>query len=425
MFRIMRFAQQQIAALPFGTMPVLLCTMGAQALLLLGTPLLTRLYTPAEYGGFAIFLSLTGVLGVASCLRLEQAVMLPRSPRRLRGLTAASSVLCLAVACLVLAGVALLTVAAEWRTWFWLLPAGVLLRGLTQLLQVMANRRRLVRLMGISRMGMAVATLGSQAVLALTGLGAMGLAGGYVAGQALGVGVLCLGVGGELIRALAASNRLGMLAAVRRYRRFALLEAPGALLNAAAVEIPVILAAAFFGDSQAGQYALAARASTFPAGLLSMSAGQMFYREAVADVRRMGRIGQPLFRMVRFSLVVGVPGYLLLALLAPWLFGPVFGAEWTEAGRVTAVLAPACLLMFVAGPVSTSFAAFERQDLLLRYHGAAVLVALVGFGAGQYMGGLLWATALFSAFQAMRYAAMLVSIRSLNRTGANEERKVG
>jgi O-antigen/teichoic acid export membrane protein len=52
-------------------------------------------------------------------------------------------------------------------------------------------------------------------------------------------------------------------------------------------------------------------------------------------------------------------------LLAPWLFGAVFGADWTEAGWYIAILAPWSYLQVVAISTSSTLDVLERQDLHL------------------------------------------------------------
>ena len=49
----------------------------AQALGILLVPIITRLYSPGDYGVFQIFLSISGVLAVLSCLSYQLAIMLP------------------------------------------------------------------------------------------------------------------------------------------------------------------------------------------------------------------------------------------------------------------------------------------------------------------------------------------------------------
>ena len=53
----------------------------AQLLLVLAMPVLTRLYTPADYGALAVYSSTLTVLLVLASLRYEVAIPLPENER--------------------------------------------------------------------------------------------------------------------------------------------------------------------------------------------------------------------------------------------------------------------------------------------------------------------------------------------------------
>jgi lipopolysaccharide exporter len=62
----------------------------AQAVAVLASPLLTRLYGPEAFGFLALFISITSILGVVACMRYELAIMLPQDDREAANLLALS-----------------------------------------------------------------------------------------------------------------------------------------------------------------------------------------------------------------------------------------------------------------------------------------------------------------------------------------------
>ena len=65
---------KQIATLMSGTL-------FSQALMLLIIPILTRIYTPAEFGVYSLFFSITMIVGLVSSLKYDQAIMLPKDDK--------------------------------------------------------------------------------------------------------------------------------------------------------------------------------------------------------------------------------------------------------------------------------------------------------------------------------------------------------
>ncbi len=56
-------------------------TLLAQIISLISIPILTRLYTPDEFGLYSIFFAITSVIGMVSSFSYEQAIVLPKSER--------------------------------------------------------------------------------------------------------------------------------------------------------------------------------------------------------------------------------------------------------------------------------------------------------------------------------------------------------
>src|SRR5436309_15309735 len=62
-----------------GASELLAGTTISQAVLVLASPLLSRLYSPEQFGSAALFVAFAGILGIASTGRFELAIALPAS----------------------------------------------------------------------------------------------------------------------------------------------------------------------------------------------------------------------------------------------------------------------------------------------------------------------------------------------------------
>jgi len=117
-------------------------TAGAQVLTVLAAPLLTRLYSPEDFGLLAVYVSLLALIGIISSLRYELAIPLPEDEDE--GVAANVAALSL-----ILVGLtALLSGVLAWQLgpaiadllgvpalagYLWLLPVGALVSGSGQL----------------------------------------------------------------------------------------------------------------------------------------------------------------------------------------------------------------------------------------------------------------------------------------------------
>ena len=278
--------------------PVLTLVTGAaaaQAFVFAARPVLTRLFTPDEFGVLTVFVTLVTVLGTVSSGRYEDALMLPEEDEEAVGLLALALALTTGVAlltALVLLGLPLWTDllgGPAMRPAFLLLPPAVALAGWSLALETWHTRRHRFRPVSASRALQSGSVVAIQLAAGIAAVGAAGLVAGAVAGFAVSVlwlGVTFLAAEGERLRV-----RLGALPALaRRYARFPLFSAPAALLNVLASRAPVLLLAAFFTPGTVGQFGIAFGTLVLPLGLLTGAVGQVFFVQA-AEAHRVGRLG--------------------------------------------------------------------------------------------------------------------------------------
>src|SRR5262245_57367214 len=150
----------------------------AQLLLALAMPVLTRLYTPTDYGTLAVYSSTLTVLLVVASLRYEVAIPLPRDE------PTAASLLVLTFA--LLGGMATLLSLLVWawgdafvatlkvpalRPYLWLVPVGFLGAGTYQTLSYWAIRRSAFTRIARTKLSQGVGQVASQVALGIARVG--------------------------------------------------------------------------------------------------------------------------------------------------------------------------------------------------------------------------------------------------------------
>ena len=359
-----------------------------QALVLLGYPILTRLYEPAHFGILAVFVAmLSTVLPVAS-LRYEFAVPLPRrdgTARHVLAVALASATLVsLLVAFVVLpfGGPLVAAVnAEELRPYLWLLPVGLWAASTYQALSYWAIRTESFPLLARTRLTQSIGSIAVQVALGFAHIGPLGLIVGNLFGHAAGAGRLAVAFG---LRARTRFTRRGLrrsLWAARRYRRFAQLSAPASLLNTLAFSLPPIALAMLFGPTVAGWFALTDRVIGVPIGIATHSIGQVYVAEAARFALRDPASLQRRYLSLSLSMFVVVAVPLgLVAVYGPRLFALLFGDAWVAAGEFARILAVLYLARAVVNPLSQTLNLLERQGRMLALdalRAAAVVLVFV------------------------------------------------
>ena len=368
------------------TLTLLTGSVLAHALPLLLGPVLTRLYTPEEFGQFALLWAVATNLSVVGCARYEFALPLESSPSRAALLMALCARLLLAVT---LASVAVALVLVCWQglALAWLLPLAVFAGGCTQWLTLWATRAQRFGLLSLARLVQQGGGAMLQALLGLIHMGAAGLLLGPVLAGLCASGLLARPAPQGGWERLWHQPLARLKAMAARHRDFPIYNTPHAFVGALQDTLTLLLITAWAGDAAAGFWALSLRYLKAPATLLGGALSQALYplllqTHSASQARTLVR------RSMLTLAALAIPLAALLLLWGPALFTTLFGDQWGDAGTLARGLSLYIALHFIASPLSVVTLAWRAQAWALRLALVGQLVFFAGLGLGLYWGGL-------------------------------------
>ncbi len=357
----------------------------AQAVPLLLSPLLARLYSPEAYGAMAWAISLVTVATLVAGAAYDQAVNLPADRSE-----AAALVVGLCWLGSAATTVLLLAAAAEWAIFgtrahrLWFLPVATGLTLLFNACSALANREARFAVLVRARVALALGTTGATLALGLRGGGEAGLLLGNLAGLALGCAVIgraTLRADGPLLGAVTVAQ---VRAAFRLHDNCPRYLLPSALLNTVTNQLPVWFLGRLFGPAALGHYALMNRVLGVPLALASSSVGEVFRQRVAVEYRDTRQCAATFARFGRGLGLAAVAPTLALLAAGPELFALIFGEPWRTAGRYAQILAILFAFRFAVSPLSyvVIVARRARLDLILQL--LCLTAALAGWAAGAF-----------------------------------------
>lgn len=343
----------------------------AQAISVLASPILTRLYSPAEFGVYQVFLALVASVARAASLGYETTVVLPTEEgagEKLLGVAVHSSLafaLVVAVFLLFFGGWTLRVLdAPDLAGWVFLAPFQLVLMASVLSLNHFSIRLKRYDLMAKAKMAQALFLVAVSIGLGLIGATFWGLILGLVAGWLATCAFLLYPNRDHLTFEAVRLDRQSR-ALAWRYREFPFFAAPGRLLNGMVLEMPVFFLSHFFPSTIVGYFSLVVRVADAPLGVLASSVSQVSLRNVVDLVQRGDSVRTYLLRL---SVVLGaismVPAILLMS-LAPAMFVWLFGPQWREAGHYLRILLPFFAVKFVVSTLIPTLGATENTRLAL------------------------------------------------------------
>ena len=401
-------------------------TLAAQALMIAMTPILTRLYTPEDFGVLAVFSAIVAITGVVTNLRYETAIPLDAAPEDaaatfIAAMAAGATTTVIVAIAVFFFGHHLAEQAnvPALRPLLWAIPIGTAAMALYNATNLWAVRHQAFQPVALSKFVQIGFQVTWQIVHGWLSKGAAGLVVGQALGQAAGVANFVRSFGPEERTILRRTRWAAVRAAMWRHRRFPFLLTPSLLLNASAKMLPAVFLSVLYGPVVAGQFGLAQRVVLAPVRLLGMSIGQAYLGAApkLARENRMGLLR--LFKTTTFHLSwIGAAGMAAVAAPAPYLFALVFGEAWREAGVQLQILAIMYLAQFVIFPIGQTLSMFGRQDLNLWWDVGNMAITLAAFALGWAVDLSADATLLiYSIGMSINYALNWVLTRHVILTG--------
>ena len=337
------------------------------------SPLITRLYSPAQFGALGIFATTLSLVMVVAALRYDLAVPYPKEDRE------AASVLALSLLTIVATTlVCAFLILVGFRSHLpgvtdtlsggliWWLPVGMWASATYSALSIWMIRRRDFATIGRTKITQGALQAGSQVLFGAASVGTAGLIVGQIVGSSGGLLRLWLRIRRQNPHIFAGLSQREIRATARTYKRFPLFSTPAVLLDSATGAMPLFFIAAQFGPVSAGLYTLVQRVITMPFALLTVNLGQLVFGD-LAEMRRSdpGSLVLTFRRRVVQIAVVGLALIIPLLVLVPLLLPRIFGSRWTPASMYFLILSPMTYAGFVSSPFGFVIDVLRRQDLHL------------------------------------------------------------
>jgi len=359
----------------------------AQILPILAMPVLTRLYSPADFGVLALYLSCAAVLAVLATGRYEMAIPLPADELTAANIAVFTVKLSATVSLLVLAVVAAfgqpiasLLGDVSLAPWLYFLPLTVFAGGVISACQFWCNRRSEYARMAANRMQVGLVT-----ALAQIGLGGLGFRGGQVVGAVIGqafpAAVIARSIWHKDQHVFSKTNLAAQIQAAKVYFRHPAHIAPSQLIGVAAGIMPVFIMTKAYGVAAAGMLALAWKLAALPTSLVASAIGDVYRQKIAQSYNETGQFKSIFVRTLSLTTAAAIIPFVLMYFLAPPVFVLVFGEAWREAGTYAQILAVAAFFQFIFTPVDKGAVVVGATRYIFAWHAVRMLGMLAVMAA--------------------------------------------
>lgn len=323
-------------------------------------PILTRLYSPEEFGTLALYIAFFSILSVVVTGRYEMAIMLPKKEKDAISLFQISflfsfifSIFFLLVILFNSESIMSFLKINSSVAWLYFLPFSIFLAGLYQTYSYWLNRNKKFSEIAFSKIVQSSSISFGQLGMKLVSLISNGLIFGYIVGQIINLIYLSRRV--FLVRPknffhidLSRFKKNLIL-----YKRFPLISSFSSLLDRAAVQMPILLISRFYDQASLGIFSILLRFLDSPFAVLNHSISLVFHKKVVdlshEDPSALTKeILQIFFTLLLFTL----PFILIVYIFGAEIFRLLLGSEWGNVGDYAFLIMIVVSYRFCVSPLS-------------------------------------------------------------------------
>lgn len=391
----------------------LLTGSGLSQLIILGaSPILTRVFSPEDFGVSALFLSITSILLILGTGRYEMAII--QTKDNVDGLSLTIGTIAISFSFFVFLELILIVLSdysklndinLKLAGLLYLAPIYVFIVSFYKILSNYLNRNKLYKIISINQVGQSFFQSSAKIFLGFKGITGNGLIVGTILGQALALVLLIFQF--LKIKFEKGIYKLSIKRIKLNFKRFInfpkfMLLSDG--LNVVTLQLPFLLTSYLFSIEQLGFLALAYSMSSRPLSFLADSLSKVFRQQAAFEYNENGRCDFLFLKVLKkLSLYMILP-FIFIFFAAPYLFEIIFGEEWYEAGLMVRIIIIMFYFRFLARILSYMYILTDHQKENLFLQAILLIGSLISFAIGYFVfNDLIISLLLFSFMYSIIY----------------------
>ncbi len=354
----------------------------AQAIPIAISPILTRVYTPQDFGVVALFGSITMLLGSIINAQYESAIVLPKKHDDAYSIASLSLFIAIVFSLFLFIIVLLfhdfiveILGSKEISIWLYFIPPVVFLIGLFNVLNYLNIRQKNFNDVSKVKVFKAIGTGTIQIIVGIFKSGAFGLIIGQIFSHFIGNFYLLKRTNIQKYKLFTIKN----LAIAKKYKNFPIYYLPNNLIFNLSNTVVTILISSVFGAVSLGLYSMANKILGIPGAIVGMAVSQVYLQKGSEEIKVKGTI-LPIFKETfKKLLFISFPLYVVFFFTLEEIFSFIFGKEWAIAGYYAEILAPLFFLRFIRAGLNTTIVILEKQKLELWINSLMTICLLITF----------------------------------------------
>lgn len=365
---------------------LLMGTTVAQAIPIAISPILTRIYTPKDFGIFAIFFALTTLFGSVANARYELAIMLPKDDEDAVNIAVLGVLIALVLSLFLLIIVIIFNTQiakalgnSDIANWLYLTPLSVFFVGLFNVLTYFNSRTKQYNDIKNATIIKSILLSIIQVAFGLLRPGAAGLVLGELFSRVFANNRLAKNIikNKQLVSSISLMNIKKMAIKYRDFPKFSLW---AILFNNLSYKSLDLSISSIYSVATLGFYSLTDRVLGAPIALIGKSIGQVYFQQASDEYKLTGSVKKSFISTLKKTTILSSLFFGTLFFVIEYIFIFAFGEAWRQAGMLAKYMMFLYFCRFITVPLTSTPIVVNKVkvDLVFQFLILLIVVSLIG-----------------------------------------------
>ncbi|WP_264903306.1 oligosaccharide flippase family protein [Vibrio sp. STUT-A11] len=340
------------------------------AITALSLPIIARLYSPEELGTYQLFISIVLVFSSVSSFKYELAIVLPR--RRYQSLIVIRIALLSTFISTIMYGLIFYFFSEIVLSYFnatellvvaWMIPIGVGLNGLVQMLQMCLVYKGDFSQLSYNKGSQAIINNGMNIGLGQYNASFTTLIVSYISSN-LFIILMASARCKHLLNSRRSLSFSLLFRYAKKYGKFPTLNTTNTILNNVSINLPVFVLSRHFNMEVVGIYMMANRLLDMPISLVSGALSQVFTKFAADDYKiSPDQLKNRYLNTLKKLAIVSIVFILGVGLLSLVGVDILLGDEWEKVNTIMLILGLSKCAQLMNSPLASTLSIVNRQEI--------------------------------------------------------------
>ncbi|MFW3612480.1 oligosaccharide flippase family protein [Staphylococcus caprae] len=354
----------------------------SQFLIIITTPLISRLYTPNEFGEFTLFSNIAMILIPIINARYDLLIINTENRHKANILSQLSFLISIVIL-IVLVPIVLIfsLIYPQYTLDLLLILVTLLLVSFTNIFTNYLNRERDYKSLSLINILRALSMTIIQVIFGIIHFGSLGLIIGFVFSYVAGIGI---GYRTFKKHYYIIRNKKEMKKYFFENKNQLVYSTPSILLNSLSFSIVIFFLSILYSSEEVGIYGMAIRVLGIPVTIISLGLSKIFMQRANDFYVRIGSFRGLLLKFTGILIILSIVLYVPFYFLSRDLVTLILGNQWIGTITIIQITIPLFIIRLIVSTVSLSVVVIKKQQIELMLQGAFVIGTIITFYISKF-----------------------------------------